>query len=118
MTGAQTITTTNPTNGTDLAEYPIHNESEVDAILDRSTAVQPQWAKRSFDERAEVLRAVGRELSLAVPVVEREGEGAAEERADPEGHLADHVEACAALVAAEVPRSAAWKRNALFSALA
>ena len=32
--------------------------------------------------------------------------------------LADHVEACAALVAAEVPRSAAWKRDALFSALA
>ena len=119
MTDAQTITTTNPTNGTDLAEYPIHNESEVDAILDRSTAVQPQWAKRSFDERAEVLRAVGRELrrrrtelaelmadEMGKPIAQGEAEAA--KCANACDYYADHAAEMLADVRRDSDLSSAW----------
>lgn len=56
------ITTINPSNGLDLAQYPVHTKAEVESILDQSSSMQDAWANRSFEERATVIRGVGNEL--------------------------------------------------------
>jgi len=78
---------TNPTTGEELHRYPLHSDDEVAGILDRSAETFADWRKRSFEERAELLKKVARfmrddeerlarlmTLEMGKPIVEARGE--------------------------------------------
>ncbi len=46
----------NPANGELLAEYDQMNDDEIFTIIDKADSAQIEWKKRSFDERANILR--------------------------------------------------------------
>ncbi|MGH8957289.1 MAG: NAD-dependent succinate-semialdehyde dehydrogenase [Acidimicrobiia bacterium] len=49
----------NPTNGEVVAEYPEHDESEVDARLEAAHQAFREWRRVSFSERAEAMARAG-----------------------------------------------------------
>jgi acyl-CoA reductase-like NAD-dependent aldehyde dehydrogenase len=59
-------TSVDPATGALLERYPLHDDAAVDAALDQARAAQLRWWDAGFEHRAEVLRAIGRELRGAV----------------------------------------------------
>lgn len=62
MITAPHVTSVDPATGAELARHPLHDGAAVDAALTRARAAQRRWATASFERRAEVLRAIAREL--------------------------------------------------------
>jgi succinate-semialdehyde dehydrogenase / glutarate-semialdehyde dehydrogenase len=60
--GKQTFTSINPATGSVVATYPGHSPEEIREILQQTNNAQRQWAKTSFDERADLMQAAAREL--------------------------------------------------------
>ncbi len=56
------ITTVDPSSGTPLAEYAVHDRAAVDAALDRAVEAFAAWRYRRSDERAERLSALAARL--------------------------------------------------------
>ena len=56
------LTSINPATGEVLASYEEETSEELEAALDRAASAFEEWRRRSFAERAEVLRATGAEL--------------------------------------------------------
>jgi len=59
-------TSVDPATGALLERYPLHDDAAVDAALGRARAAQLRWWDAGFEHRAEVLRAIARELRGAV----------------------------------------------------
>ena len=83
------VTTVNPATGLPLAEYPAWTDAEVDSALDRAVAAQADWAARSLDERAAVLRRAAGVLradaaELALLITREMGKPLAESAAEVE----------------------------------
>jgi succinate-semialdehyde dehydrogenase / glutarate-semialdehyde dehydrogenase len=55
-TARKSVTTTNPATGETLADYHAIGRDELDAVLDRSVAVQRQWRTTPLATRAALLR--------------------------------------------------------------
>jgi acyl-CoA reductase-like NAD-dependent aldehyde dehydrogenase len=53
---AGTIPVENPATGAVVATVPLLGERELDAIVSRARAAQPEWAERSFTERGRLMR--------------------------------------------------------------
>jgi len=51
---------TNPTTGEELHRYPLHDDDEVEQILQTAATTFKEWRKIGFEERAEVLNQVAR----------------------------------------------------------
>lgn len=79
----------NPSDGTTIETYDVMGDDEIDAIIDDAQQAQPDWASRSYDERADVLqkaaailkerseelaRLMGREMGKPLPQGESEAE--------------------------------------------
>ena len=101
---ATTLTSTNPTTGQSIAEYPVHTTREVDRFLAESVEVQRRWRSAPLADRADVLRAAAdglrqRASDLAVLMATEMGKPVAEGRAEAEkcawvcDYYADHGEA-------------------------
>jgi succinate-semialdehyde dehydrogenase/glutarate-semialdehyde dehydrogenase len=56
------IESVNPATGRAIASHQPHGSAEIDAILDRARAAQRGWSKRSFAERATLMRAAAATL--------------------------------------------------------
>jgi len=79
----------NPATGAVLRTYPEHEEAEVDARLQAAHEAAEGWAKRTFEARAEVLRAVADRLdaqreALATLIVQEMGKPIAQALAEVE----------------------------------
>lgn len=94
---------TNPYTGKKIADYPTLNTAEVSNRIDEARRAFDYWRKRSFAERADVLRAVAKVLrerksemarlmaeEMGKPV--KEGEPETEKAAWCTEHYADHAE--------------------------
>lgn len=88
----------NPAWGSAFAEAPVASEAQLDAAVDAARRAQPDWARRSWDERSHLVSAIG-------------------------DIIADHAEALAPLLTreqgkplpdalAELRRAADWCRGA------
>ncbi len=119
MNSADVTTTINPTNGLQLADYPVHTESEVDAMLDQASSAQRSWANTSFDERANGIRGVGSELrrrrsELAELMANEMGKPIAQGEAEADkcawvcDFYAEHAESMLADVERESQLDQAW----------
>jgi acyl-CoA reductase-like NAD-dependent aldehyde dehydrogenase len=66
-TEVATVVTRNPSNGCQLASYPVHSDDEVDqAIGDVCTAAE-QWGRTATVDRAAVFARLAVELEAAAP---------------------------------------------------
>lgn len=114
-----TITTVDPSTGLSLAHYPIHSQAEVDEMLEQTASIQTSWASRSFAERGQVIRGVGRELrrrrsELAELMAHEMGKPLAQGEAEADkcawvcDFYADEAESMLADVERESSLSSAW----------
>jgi succinate-semialdehyde dehydrogenase/glutarate-semialdehyde dehydrogenase len=87
-----TLKSVNPANGDVIAEHDVMSPTEVEGILDRCRAVQPDWAARSFADRGAVLRDVARRLRAEQDALAEE---MAREMGKPLGDGRGEVEKCA-----------------------
>lgn len=96
------LTSINPATGETLRAIPTVDTKAMDAIMQRSNLAFSHWRKRSFEERAEVLRAVAARLRANVPelallMTEEMGKPIKEARAEVEKaawsaeHYAEHA---------------------------
>ena len=53
-----TLQSTNPSTGAVVGEVPIASPESVQKALDRARAAQEEWASRTIEARARVLRAI------------------------------------------------------------
>jgi succinate-semialdehyde dehydrogenase/glutarate-semialdehyde dehydrogenase len=88
-TSTDSITTTNPATGAQLATYPASGDTGIDEALDRSAAAQQQWAQLSLADRGVVIAAAAGVLrrrveELALLVTREMGKPLAESRAEVE----------------------------------
>jgi len=60
-----TISTIDPTTGAELEVYAVDGGARVESVLERAESGQRTWRGASFADRAEGLRAIGRELTAA-----------------------------------------------------
>lgn len=110
-----TITTTNPNTGDDLATYEGHTDAEVQSIVEEAHEAFGQWRRRPIEERADILRDIAgmlrerscdlaqlmtdemgkvrahgeREVELCAQICEWTADNAAKELADEERPLDD-----------------------------
>lgn len=56
------VLSVDPATGAELARHPLHDDAALDAALTRAHGAQRRWRTASFERRAEVLRAIAREL--------------------------------------------------------
>lgn len=52
----KTVDSVNPATGAKLESFALHSRAELDAVLDRAVAAQRKWARRSFAERADLMK--------------------------------------------------------------
>lgn len=57
-----TVTTVDPSNGSELAAYEETSDERVDAILDRAKRVAVSWRGVPVTERAEAVRSLGQAM--------------------------------------------------------
>ncbi|MFW2381116.1 MAG: NAD-dependent succinate-semialdehyde dehydrogenase [Acidimicrobiales bacterium] len=62
MSSPTKFTSTNPSDGSVLAEYPAHDESAVEEFMQQSVLAQKVWAEKSFADRAQVVNEAARVL--------------------------------------------------------
>jgi succinate-semialdehyde dehydrogenase/glutarate-semialdehyde dehydrogenase len=55
----KTVDSINPATGAKLESFALHTPAELDATLDRAVAAQREWARRSFAERAVLMKRAG-----------------------------------------------------------
>ena len=98
------FTATDPTTGTVVRELETLTAADLDTVLTRAQQAFGQWRDRSFDERAQVLRAVAQRMRddidrLAMLMTEEMGKPITEARGEvtkaawAADHYADHAEA-------------------------
>jgi succinate-semialdehyde dehydrogenase/glutarate-semialdehyde dehydrogenase len=99
---ARSIETLDPATGQALATYEEHGRDAIDAVLARGTEALGGWRRRSFEDRAVLLRAVAgvlraRKAELATLASREMGKPLAEAEAEVEkcatgcDHYADHA---------------------------
>ena len=112
------LTVTDPTTGEVIREVPPLSPAEASDVVVRAQAAFDGWRRRSFDERAEVLRAVAAHMRadvdrLAMLMTEEMGKPITEARGEVEKaawcaeHYADHAEEYLAVdeIASDATRS-------------
>ncbi len=112
------LTVTDPTTGEVIREVPPLSAEEASDVVARAQAAFDGWRRRSFDERAEVLRAVAAHMRadvdrLAMLMTEEMGKPITEARGEVEKaawcaeHYADHAEGYLAVdeIASDATRS-------------
>jgi acyl-CoA reductase-like NAD-dependent aldehyde dehydrogenase len=52
----KTVDSINPATGAKLESFTLHTQAELDGILDRAVAAQRDWARRSFADRASLMK--------------------------------------------------------------
>ncbi|MGA2394647.1 MAG: NAD-dependent succinate-semialdehyde dehydrogenase [Candidatus Lustribacter sp.] len=55
----KTVDSINPATGAKLESFALHTPAELDTTLDRAVAAQREWARRSFAERAVLMKRAG-----------------------------------------------------------
>ncbi len=58
----KTFTSVNPFNQQPIAEYPLMNDKQLDAALDKAKAAFSKWKKTNFAERRDLLNTVAKNL--------------------------------------------------------
>ena len=83
----KTVDSINPATGAKLESFNLHTQAELDGILDQAVAAQREWARRSFADRASLMKraaaylrankarfALNATREMGKPIVEAEGE--------------------------------------------
>lgn len=78
---------TNPTTGEELHRYPLHDNDELDRLIEQAAETFAQWRKTDFEQRADLLNRVARVMrddeerlarlmtvEMGKPIVEARGE--------------------------------------------